>query len=59
MKTPPKEYFDFLKTYGKEIIDIYTTPAEQQHIRRIASKVRKAANRMLRYEAVKLRKQGY
>ena len=59
MKTPPKEYFDFLKTYGKEITDIVTTPAEQQHIRRIASKVRKATNSMLRYEAAKLRVKGY
>ena len=59
MKTSPKEYFDFLKTYGKEIIDIETTPAEQQHIRRIASKVRKATTRMLRYEVAKLRVKGY
>ena len=59
MKTSPKEYFDFLKTYGKEIIDIHTTKEEEQIISKLASKVRVDANRMLRYEAIKLRKQGY
>ena len=54
MKTPPKEYFDFLKIYGKEIIEYETTPAEQQHIRRIASKVRKATDKMLRYHVNKI-----
>ena len=59
MKTPPKEYFDFLKTYGKEITDVETTKEDEQIISKLASIVRKQTSNMLRHEAIKLRKQGY
>ena len=59
MKTPPKEYFDFLKTYGKEIIDIETTKEDEQIISKLASIVRKRTSNMLRHEATRLIKKGY